>query len=206
MGAWTFSIRKVISIVRGTYNAYNFQTRRTSGLQSHRTIASKYAFNNLELRTGSPTCSVVARVRSSASDQYSRRSHWILNPHNVNLMFAVNGWFMLRGSQICNGESTLLLVPVRVNHSGLDWSCSEHYPCSLGSWIVCCDLQLDCNVSNQTSNETHRVCLDNLIMLDSSSPKEVTRVLNPSFSQLSDDIITIPHYYTPVIGKIMPRK
>ena len=100
MGAWTFSIRKVISIVRGTYNAHKFQTRRTSGLRSHRTIASKYAFNNLELRTGSPTRSVVTRVRSSASDQYSLRSHWTLNPRNVNSMFAVNGWFMLRGSHI----------------------------------------------------------------------------------------------------------
>ena len=45
------------------------------GLSVCDAIASKYAYNNLELRTGSPTCSVVTCVRSSASDQYSCRSH-----------------------------------------------------------------------------------------------------------------------------------
>ena len=58
----------------GCLNALDTQGNfdRTTGLRRHRTIASKYAFNNLELRTGSPTRSVVTRVRSSASNQYSR--------------------------------------------------------------------------------------------------------------------------------------
>jgi len=66
MSFWMRTIRKLISITRGTYNARKFWTRRTSGSVRRRTITRKYAYRNLKLHSGSPTHAVVMHFRSSA--------------------------------------------------------------------------------------------------------------------------------------------
>ena len=93
MSFWMRTIRKLISIARGTYNARKFWMRRTSGLIRGWTIAWKYAYKNLTLYSGSPTHSVVMHVRSSAHDRSLPIDYWTLNSRNVNSMFAASGRF-----------------------------------------------------------------------------------------------------------------
>jgi len=87
MSFWMRTIRKLISIAHGTYNACKFWTCRTSGSVCCRTIAWKYAYKNLTLHSGSPTHSVVMHVRSSARNWSSCTDYWTLNSCNVNSMF-----------------------------------------------------------------------------------------------------------------------
>jgi len=87
MSFWMWTRRKLISIVRGTYNTRKFWTRRTSGSVRRQEITWKYAYKNLALHSGSPTHSVVMHVRSNARDRSSRIDYWTLNSHNVNSMF-----------------------------------------------------------------------------------------------------------------------
>ena len=95
MSFWMRTIRKLISIARGTYNAHKFWTRscRTSGSVRGQTIAWKYAYKNFTLHSGSPTHLVVTHVRSSTHDWSSRIDYWTLNSRNVNTMFAASGQF-----------------------------------------------------------------------------------------------------------------
>ena len=100
MSFWMRTIRKLISITRGTYNARKFWTRRTSGSVRHRTITWKYAYKILTLHSGSLTRSGVMNFGSSARDRSSRIDYWTLNSRNVNSMFAANARFMLSRSQM----------------------------------------------------------------------------------------------------------
>jgi len=102
MSFWMRTIRKLISIARGTYNARKFWTHRTSGSVRGLTIAWKYAYKNPTLQSGSPTHSVVTRVRSSARDRSLRIDYWTLNSHNINSMFAASGRFFHSGSHLYN--------------------------------------------------------------------------------------------------------
>jgi len=124
MSFWMRTIRKLISIARGTYNARKFWTRRTSGSVRGLTVAWKYAYKNLTLHSGSPTHSVVTRVRSSARDRSSRIDYWTLNSRNVNSMFAASGWFFHSGSHIIATwqSPTMLHSPRPKNWQGWDES------------------------------------------------------------------------------------
>ena len=97
---WMRTIRKSVSIARGTYSARKFWARRTSGLVRRQTIAWKYAHKNLALHSGSPTHSVVMHVRSSARDRSSRIDYWTMNSRNVNSMFAASSRFFHSRSHI----------------------------------------------------------------------------------------------------------
>ena len=110
MSLWMWTIRNLISIARGTYNARKFWTHRTSGSVRRWTIAWKYAYKNLMLQSGSPTRSVVMNVWSSARDRSTRIEYWTLNSRNVNSMFAASGWFMLRRSHLNNTKFDQLCI------------------------------------------------------------------------------------------------
>ena len=123
--------RKFISIACGTYSACKFQACRTSGSVCRRTIAKKYAYNNLMLHSRSSMHSVVMHFRSSACNRSLRTDYWTLNSHNINSVFAVNGWFMYysfltsyiyiykasNGANTCNGANTHMRVMVPTHTS-----------------------------------------------------------------------------------------
>ena len=69
MTFWMRTIRKLISIARGTYNACQFWTHRTSGSVRKLTISWKYAYKTLMLHSGSPKHSVVMNAISSTCDR-----------------------------------------------------------------------------------------------------------------------------------------
>ena len=121
---WMRTIRKLISIARGTYNARKFWMRRTSGSVRGLTIAWKYAYKNLTLHSGSPTHSVVMHVRSSGRDRSSRIDYWTLNSRNVNSMFVASGRFFHSGSHMI--QCQWLCVNTNIIHRALAcWSVAK---------------------------------------------------------------------------------
>ena len=117
MSFWMRTIRKLILIAHGTYNARKFWTHRTSGSVRCRTITWKYAYKNLTLHSGSLTCLVVMHFRSSTRNRSLCIDYWTLNSHNIYSMFAVYARFMLSRSHISslwnnyNYETEMLWYP-----------------------------------------------------------------------------------------------
>ena len=148
MSFWMQTIRKLISIARGTYNACKFWMCRTSSSIHCQTKAWKYAYKNPTLDGGSPTHSVTMHIRSSPHDWSSRTGYWTLNSHNVNSTFAVNGWIMQSWSQLATrnlNAGCITSVWMRCANT------SNRYCMTLGVSTLCILLNTDLSSSSKCS-------------------------------------------------------